>query len=92
MRGDSSLHWKEIFLQAMNESDREKLRRLVPKAEAAIFLRREELGNSAEAREELSTIVVAMEALRSIRVQQLGGVTPRASHDGGRIVESAESN
>jgi hypothetical protein len=78
MRGDRSLHWKEIFLQAMNESDREKLRQLVPKAEAAIFLRREELGNSAEAHEELSTIVVAMEALRSIRVQRLGGVTPRA--------------
>ena len=92
MRGDSSLHWKEIFLQAMNESDREKLRRLVPKAEAAIFLRREELGNSAEAREELSTIVVAMEALRSIRVQQLGSITPRASNDGGRIVESEESS
>ena len=92
MRGDSSLHWKEIFLQAMNESDREKLRRLVPKAEAAIFLRRKQLGNSVEAREELSTMAVAIEALRLIRVRQLGGGKSRASHDGERMVEGAESN
>ena len=92
MRTDSSLHWKEIFLQAMDESDRAKLRRLVPKAEAAIFLRRKQLGNSVEAREELSTMAVAIEALRSIRVRQLGGGVSRASHDGERMVEGAESN
>jgi len=92
MRTDSSLHWKEIFLQAMDESDREKLRRLVPKAEAAIFLRRKQLGNSVEAREELSTMAVAIEAFRLIRVRQLGGGKSRASHDGERMVEGAESN
>jgi hypothetical protein len=89
MRTDSSLHWKEIFTQAMNESDREQLRRLVPKAEAAIFLRRAELEDSAENREELSTIAVAIEALRSIRVHQLGGVKAGASNVGGRMSESA---
>jgi hypothetical protein len=60
MRGDSSLHWKEIFMEAMDESDRERLRQLVPKAEAAIFLRRKELGDSADNREELSTMAVAV--------------------------------
>jgi hypothetical protein len=62
-----------MFLQAMDESDREKLRRLVPKAEAAIFIRREELGNSVEAREELGTMAVAIAALCSIRIHELGG-------------------
>jgi hypothetical protein len=78
MHPDSSLHWKEIFMKAVNESDRQKLRRFVPEAEVAIFLRRAELGDSLEAREELSTIAVAIEALRSIRVHQLGGVKSRA--------------
>jgi hypothetical protein len=73
MSGDSSLHWKKIFLQTMDESDREKLRQLVPKAESAIFIRREELGNSVEAREELSTMAVAIAALCSIRIHELGG-------------------
>ena len=92
MSGDSSLHWKKIFLQAIDESDREKLRQLVPKAEAAIFIRREELGNSVEAREELSTMAVAIAALCSIRIHELGGVKPRAWDDGGPVGESAESN
>jgi hypothetical protein len=74
MRGDSSLHWKDILTQALEESDRQKLRRFVPEAEVAIFLRRKQLGNSVEAREELSTMAVAIEALRSIRMHQLGGV------------------
>jgi hypothetical protein len=73
MRSDSSLHWKDILMQALEETDLDKLHRLVREAEVAIFLRREELGNSVEAREELSTMAVAIEALRSIRVHQLGG-------------------
>jgi hypothetical protein len=90
MHIDSSLHWKDIFMQAMEESDKEKLHRLVRAAELAIFLRREELGNSAHAGEELSAMAVAIEALRSIRVHQLGGDKPKMSNDGGRIAEGAE--
>jgi len=63
-------------MQAANELDSEKLRQLVPQAELAIFLRRNELGNSAESDEELSAMAVATEALRSIRVNQLGGTDP----------------
>jgi hypothetical protein len=89
MHTDSSLQWKDILLQALNESDRQKLRRLVPEAEVAIFLRRKELGNSVEAREELSTMAVAIEALRSIRVHQLGGGQPRPSNGSDRMPETA---
>jgi hypothetical protein len=88
MSGDSSLHWKETFLQVMNESDREKLHRLVHEAELAISLRLEELRGSADSREELSKIAFAIRALGSIRVQQLRGRRPRASSDGGRMAEA----
>jgi hypothetical protein len=90
MCGDSSLHWKEIFMQATNESDREKLDRLVREAELAIRLRREELRDSLETHEELSTMAVATEALRSIRVHQLGADKPRMSNDCGRTAETEE--
>jgi hypothetical protein len=70
---NSSVHWKDIFTKAATETDKEKLDRLVREAEMAIFRRREELGDSTEAREELSTIAVATEALRAIRSQQLNG-------------------
>ena len=89
MRTDSSPHWKEIFMQAVNESGRQKLRRLVPEAEAAIFLRRAGLEDSAENREELSTMAVAIEALRSIRISQLGGARPGASNRSDRTSKIA---
>jgi hypothetical protein len=73
MSANSSVHWKDIFTQAANETDKEKLDRLVREAEMAIFRRREELGNSVEAHEELSTIAVATEALRAMRSQQCSG-------------------
>jgi hypothetical protein len=73
MSANSSVHWKEIFTQAANETNKEKLDRLVREAEVAISLRRAELEDSAEAREELSSMAVATEALRAIRSQQLNG-------------------
>jgi hypothetical protein len=89
MEGLRYVSWKEIFTHALNESDQEKLHRLVQEAEVAIFLRREALGDSAEAREELSTMAVAIEALRSVRVHQLAGGEPGASN-GGRMTETAK--
>jgi hypothetical protein len=73
MSANSSVHWKEIFMQAANETDKQKLDRLVREAELAIGLRRAELEDYADAREELSTMAVATEALRAIRSQQLSG-------------------
>jgi hypothetical protein len=68
MRTGSSLQWKEIFMRAMDEPDREKLGRLVREAEGAISLRHKALGHSARARKELSAMTVATAALRSIKV------------------------
>ena len=67
-----SVDWKEIFMRTANESNREKLTSLVREAELAILRRREELWPSPDSREELSTMAVAMAALRSIRVNELG--------------------
>jgi hypothetical protein len=92
MSGDCSLHWEKTFLQVVNESDREKLHRLVHEAELAISLRLEELRGSADSREELSTMAVAIRALGSIRLQQLRGGRPRASSDGGRMAEIPKPN
>lgn len=89
MHTDGSAHWKELFMQIMSETDREKLQRLVGEAEAAISVRREELGKSAEAREELSTMAVATEALRSVRVNQLGIGQPGPSNGRNRMSETA---
>jgi len=59
--------WGEIFLKTMDETDPEKLARLVPEAESAIFKRRQELNNCPQHSEELSTMCVAFEALRVVK-------------------------
>jgi hypothetical protein len=62
-----SVIWKEIFLKALNESDRDKAAQLVHEADLAIYKRQRELGDSPTHREELSTMCVAAEALRVTR-------------------------
>jgi hypothetical protein len=64
-----ALHRKEIFMQAANESDQEKRKRLVCEAELAIRRLRQQLRDSADPHEVLSTMAVAIQALRTIRVQ-----------------------
>jgi hypothetical protein len=59
--------WKEIFLQALDETDPERLARLVPAAELAIFKRQQELSDNPHNSEELSTMCVAFEALRVVK-------------------------
>ena len=59
--------WKEILLKTLDETDPEKLARLVPEAELAMFRRRQELDDSPENSEELSTMPVASEALRIVK-------------------------
>jgi hypothetical protein len=66
----SDLHfvsWKEVFLKALEEKDRNKAAHLVHQADLAIFRRQQELHNSPLHREELSAIAVAIEALRVSR-------------------------
>ena len=66
----SDLHfvsWKEVFLKAMEEKDRNKAAELLHQADEAIFRRQQELDNSPLHQEELSAIAVAIEALRVCR-------------------------
>lgn len=56
--------WKEVFLKAMDEKDRNKAAQLLHQADEAIFRRQQELDDSPLHREELSAIAVAIEALR----------------------------
>ena len=59
--------WKEIFVKTLDETDPEKLARLVPEAELAMFKRRQELPDSPQNSEELSTMSVASEAFRVVK-------------------------
>jgi hypothetical protein len=59
--------WKEIFLKIMDETDPDKLARLVPEAELAILKRQHELNDSPQHSEELSTMPIASEALRVVK-------------------------
>jgi hypothetical protein len=59
--------WKEILLKTLDETDPEKLARLVPEAELAMFKRRQELHDTPQNSEELSTMAVASEALRVVK-------------------------
>jgi len=59
--------WKEILLETLDETDPEKLARLVPEAELAMFKRRQELDDTPQNSEELSTMPVASEALRVVK-------------------------
>jgi hypothetical protein len=59
--------WKEILLKTLDETDPEKLARLVPEAELAMFKRHQELHNCPQDDEELSAMSVASEALRVVK-------------------------
>jgi hypothetical protein len=67
-----SSSWKEPYLEALRESDKEKLTELVQAAEGAIFLRLQELAGSADHHEERSEINKACADLLSIQVNKLG--------------------
>lgn len=59
--------WKEVFVKAIEEKDRNKAAELLHQADVAIFRRQQELDNSSLHREELCAIAVAIEALRVSR-------------------------
>jgi hypothetical protein len=66
----SDLHfasWKEVFVKALEEKDRNKAAELLRQADEAIFRRKQELDDSPLHREEMSAIAVAIEALRVSR-------------------------
>jgi hypothetical protein len=82
--------WKEVLLKTLDETDPEKLARLVPEAELAMFKRRQELSDTPQNSEELSTMPVASEALRVVkrRIKKREVLGPSKSDDV-RFVNSA---
>jgi hypothetical protein len=72
MQDSYLMSWKDLYLQALLESDREKLTELVLATEQAISLRAQELLNSSDHHEELSEIPVAKGSLLAIKVHKLG--------------------
>jgi hypothetical protein len=68
----NSRSWKVPFLEAMFETDKEKLTKLVYAAEGAIFVRLQELAGSSDHHEERSEMQVACAALLTVQVNKLG--------------------
>jgi hypothetical protein len=64
--------WKQPFLQALRESDKQRLRELVLATEHAIILRQQELKHSSDHHEERSEMQVAIAALLTVSVYKLG--------------------
>jgi hypothetical protein len=73
MRDLRPVLWQEAFIKAVDEPDRETLARLIREAELAIVLRRQQLENPANYRDELRAMKLAALAMDSIKVQKLGG-------------------
>jgi hypothetical protein len=77
---ESRPSWKQPFLRALRESDKQQLGELVLAAEHAIILRQRELKHSSDHHEERSEMQVAMAALLTISVYKLGSRSFRRSH------------
>jgi hypothetical protein len=72
MSESNSRSWEEPFLEALLETDKEKLTKLVYEVEGAMYFRLQELAGSSDHHEERSGMQVACAALLSIRVHKLG--------------------
>lgn len=73
-----TVSWKELYLEALRESDKEKLPERVDAAEDGLFLRSQELTDSADHNEGRNEIHVACAALLAIRIHKLGWTSPLA--------------
>ncbi|MFZ3329550.1 MAG: hypothetical protein WA197_02885 [Candidatus Acidiferrales bacterium] len=69
---DVQTSWKELYLWALIESDKEKLTELVQAIECAIAGRSQELLHSSDIHEERGEMTAANAALLSIKTHKLG--------------------
>jgi hypothetical protein len=82
--------WEEIFLKTLDETDPEKLTRLVPEVELAMFKRELELRDKPKNSEELSTMCVASEALRVVKRRIIKpGILASSAGNAARFADSA---
>jgi hypothetical protein len=72
MHDSDAISWKELFLWALIESDKEKLTGLIQAIERAIASRAQELSNSPDHHEERSEMAAANAALLSMKTNKLG--------------------
>ena len=79
MRDSYPISWKELYLSALIESDKEKLTGLIQAIEGAIASRSQELLNSPDHHQERSEMATANAALLSIKTQKLGWPPVRVS-------------
>ena len=73
MQNEKPVLWQETFIRAVDETDRETLALLICEAELAIALRRLQLENPANYRNEVRAMNVATQAMDAIKAQKLGG-------------------
>jgi hypothetical protein len=64
--------WKELYMQAFMETDRQKVTLLLFAAELAMTERSRQLLNAPDHHEELTELAVAKAALETIRLRKLG--------------------
>jgi len=76
MRDSNSLSWKQTYLAALQENDKEKLTGLLYATELAMFLRAQELSQSEDGQKELNEIAIASENLLVLKTVILGWPSP----------------
>jgi hypothetical protein len=69
---DSYPMWKELYLEALLESNKEKLAGLVQTTEQAIASRTQELLNFADHHKERGEMAIALASLLAIKTHELG--------------------
>ncbi len=69
---ESSSSWKEAYLDVLKETDKNRLAQLVYAAEEAIFLRQQEISDSAEYHQERLELKAACADLLAIQINKLG--------------------
>jgi hypothetical protein len=67
-----SFAWKEPYLAALKENDKEKLTELVHATEDAIFKRQQEIAGSGDHFDEQMELKACCEGLLSIQINKLG--------------------
>jgi hypothetical protein len=72
----SSSSWKEPYLAALTEPDKEKLTGLLYATELAMFLRAQELTQSADGHQGLIEIAIASENLLALKTMVLNWSSP----------------
>jgi hypothetical protein len=78
---DVQTSWKELYLWALLESDKEKLTELVQAIESALASRAQELSNSPTHHEERGEMAAANAPLLSIKINKLSW-PPVSARDG----------